>query len=64
MKNHHIRSKLRRFLCLAAALLMLWPQTVTAGGHITAAEKAIPSRRAVCSKYHWRRSLPTGKDTR
>lgn len=39
MKNHHIRSKLRRFLCLAAALLMLWPQTVTAGGHITAAEK-------------------------
>lgn len=40
MKNHHIRSKLRRFLCLAAALLMLWPQTVTAGGHITAAEKS------------------------
>ncbi len=31
MKNY-IRSKLRRFLCLAAALLMLWPQTVTAGG--------------------------------
>ena len=40
MKNHHIRSKLRRFLCLAAALLLLWPQTVTAGGHITAAEKS------------------------
>ena len=40
MKNHHIRSKLRRFLCLTAALLMLWPQAVTAGGHITAAERS------------------------
>ena len=40
MKNRHIRSRLRRLLCLVTALLMLWPQTVTAGGHITAAEKS------------------------
>lgn len=64
MKNHHIRSKLRRFLCLAAALLMLWPQTVTAGGHITAAEKSYTVTQGGMLKYHWRRSLPTGRDTR
>ena len=40
MRAHDIRSGLRGLLCLVTALLMLWPQTVTAGGHITAEEKS------------------------
>lgn len=41
MREHrHIYKRLRGFLCLVMALLMLWPQTVMADGHITAAEKS------------------------
>ena len=40
MKKRYFYTRARRFLCLVMALLLLWPQTVTAGGHITAAEKS------------------------